>query len=105
MQRNGVSGNLFQLIKSFLSGKFQRVLLNVQTSDWETVQAGMPQDSVLGPLFFLIYINDLTDNLNSTVKLFADDTSLFSEICDPLETANVLNNDFRKIGRTMENGF
>ena len=96
-EKNSVSGNLFQLIKSFLSGRFQRVLLNGQTSDWETIQAGVPQGSILGPLFFLIYINDLTDNLNSNVKLFADDTSLFSEICDPLETANVLNNDLRKI--------
>ena len=56
----------------------------------------------MGPLFFLIYINDLTDNLNSNVKLFADDTSLFSEICDPLETTNVLNNDLRKIREWAE---
>ena len=97
LKQNGVSGNLFQLIKSFLSGRFQRVLLNGQTSDWETIQAGVPQGSILGPLFFIIYINDLTNNLNSNVKLFADDTSLFSGICDPLETANVLNNDLRKI--------
>ena len=102
LEKNGVSGNLFQLIKSFLSGRFQRVLLNGQTSDWETIQAGVPQGSILGPLFFLIYINDLTDNLNSNVKLFADDTSLFSEICDPLETANVLNNDLRKIREWAE---
>ena len=42
LKQNGVSGNLFQLITSFLSGKFQRVLLNGQTSDWETIQAGVP---------------------------------------------------------------
>ena len=83
MEKIGVSGNLFQLIKSFLSVRFQRVLLNGQTSDWETIQAGVPQGSILGPLFFLIYINDLTGNLNSNIKLFADDTSPFSEICDP----------------------
>ena len=80
-----------------MSGRFQRVLLNVQTPDWETIQAGVPQGSILGPLFFLIYINDLTDNLRSKVKLFVDDASLFLEICDPLETANVPNNDLRKI--------
>ena len=85
-----------------MSDRFQRVLPNGQTSDWETIQAGVPQGSILGPLFFLIYINDLTDNLNSNVKLFADDTSLFSEICDPLETANVLNNDLRKIREWAE---
>ena len=102
LEKYGVSGNLFQLIKSSLSGRFQRVLLNGQTSDWETIQAGVPQGSILGPLFFLIYINDLTDNLNSNAKLFANDTSLFSEISDPLETANVLNNDLRKIREWTE---
>ena len=85
------------MLKSILSGRFQRVLLNGQTSHWAIIKVGVPQDSTLGPLFFLIYINDLTDNLNSNVKLFADDTFLFSEICDPSETANVLNNDLRKI--------
>ena len=62
----------------------------------------MPQCSILGPLFFLIYFNDLTGNLNSNVKLFVDDTSLFSEICDQLETENVLNNDLRKIRKRDE---
>ena len=97
LKQNSVSGNLFQLITSFLTDTFQRVLLNGQISNLETIQAGVPQGSYLEPLFFLIYINDLTDNLNSNVKLFADDTSVFSKICDPLETANVLNNDLRKI--------
>ena len=55
-KQNGINGNLFQLIKRFLSGRFQRVLLNGQTSDWETIQAGVPQGSILGPLFVLIYI-------------------------------------------------
>ena len=67
------------------------------TFDWETIQAGVPQGSILGTLFFLIYISDLRNNLNSNVKLFADNTSIFSEIWDLLETANVLNNDLRKI--------
>ena len=55
LKQNGVSGNLFQLIKSFLSSKFHRNLLNGQTSDWETIQAGVPQGSILGPLFAVIY--------------------------------------------------
>ena len=56
LKQNGVNENLVQLIKSFLSGRFQRVLLNGQTSDWETAQAVVPQGSILGLLFFLIYI-------------------------------------------------
>ena len=53
-KQNGVSRNLFQLVTSFLSDKYQRVLLNGQTSNWETTQAGAPQGSILGPIFFLI---------------------------------------------------
>ena len=57
----------------------------------------VPQGSILGPLFFLIYINDLSDELFSTVKLFADDTSLFSVVCDSNISAYELNNDMQKI--------
>ena len=73
----GISGNLLSLLKSFLSSRFQRVVLNGQCSSWLSVEAGVLQGSILGPLLFLIYINDLPGNLQSTVKLFADDTSLF----------------------------
>ena len=93
----GVSDSLLNLTKSFLSNRFQRVLLNGQTSKWLPVKAGVPQGSILGPLFFLIYINDLSDELVSTVKLFADDTSLFSVVCDSNISAYELNNDMQKI--------
>ena len=55
LKQNGVSGDLFQLIKSFLRGKFQKVLRNGQMSDWETIQAGILQGSIL-KTFILIYI-------------------------------------------------
>ena len=97
VKQNGVSGNLLGLIKSFLSDRVQRVTLNGKTSDWECIRAGVPQGSILEPLFFLIYINDLATDLKSNVKLFADDTSLFSIVSDPLETANILNEDLDKI--------
>ena len=79
------------------SDRVQRVTHNEKTSNWECIWAGVPQGSILGPLFFLIYINDLATDLKSNVKLFADDTSLFSIVSDPLETANILNKDLDKI--------
>ena len=56
----------------------QRVVLNKQVSPWTSIEAGVPQGSIFEPLLFLIYINDLSDDLSATAKLFADDTSLFS---------------------------
>ena len=78
LKSNGIDGDLFKLIKSFLNNRCQRVVLNGQSSVWKSVTAGVAQGSVLGPLFFLIYINDLPLGLATNVKLFADDTSLFS---------------------------
>ena len=86
----GISGNLLSLLKSFLSNRFQRVVLNDRCSSWSSVLAGVPHGFILGPLLFLIYINDLPDNLQSTVKLLADDTSLFSTVYDPNISASQL---------------
>ena len=97
LNQYGISENLLRLIKCFLKNRKQRVALNGQTSSWTNVLAGVPQGSILGPLFFLIYINDLSDDLSSNPKLFADDTSLFSVVHDKNTSANELNNDLRKI--------
>ena len=102
LKQIGVSQNLFGLTKRFLSDRVERVTLNGKTSDWERTGAGVPQGSILGPLFSLIYINDLATDLKSIVKLFADHTSLFSIVSDLLETANILNEDLDKIRRWAE---
>ena len=91
------------MFQSFLSDWQQRVVLNGQHSKWAPVLAGVPQGSILGPQLLLIYINDLSENLESSTKLFADDTSLFSTVCDLLESANLLN-DFLKNQNGLSNG-
>ena len=94
---NGIQGNVYNLLSSFLSNRYQRVLLNGQSSNWAKISAGVPQGSILGPLLFLVYISDISLNLKSSVKLFADDTSLFSVVVDPNISATTLNNDLVKI--------
>ena len=78
-----IDGNFLKLVKSFLSNKYQRAVLNDQASSWADVKAGFPQVPIVGPLFFLIYINDLSENLKATAKHFADDTSTFHFVKDP----------------------
>ena len=85
----GISGNLLNLFCSFLNDRQQRVVLNGQLSNWTPILAVVLQGSILGPLLFLIYVNDLPDNLNSLIKLFADETSLFSTAYDPNHSAKV----------------
>ena len=94
----GISGELYNL-ENYLSDRFQRVLLNGQASSWRPVLAGVPQGSILGPLLFLIYINDLPNELKSNAKLFADDTSLFTIVQDKTESANILSNDLSEISK------
>ena len=77
LNQKGVAGDL---LDTFLKERKQIVVLNGQYSKWTNVEAGVRQGSILGPLLFLIYINDLPENLVSNSKLFADDTSLFSVI-------------------------
>ena len=82
LSRNGISGNLLYLLKDFLKYRKQRVVLNGQNSSWKGITSGVPQGSILGPLLFFVYINDLPHGLSSNCKLFADDISLFSVVHD-----------------------
>ena len=97
MKLLGITGPPLKLIQSFLNNRLQRVVLNGQNSSWTPVFAGVLQGSVLGPLFFLIYINDLAEGISSTAKRFADDTSLFSVVNNIDESANQMNMDLEKI--------
>ena len=97
LKQNGIKDKLLCLLIDFLKNRPQRAALNGQFSSWTKVNAGVPQGSILGPLLFLIYINDLPNGLQSNPKLFADDTSLFSTVQDITTSTVSLNNDLTKI--------
>ena len=96
LKQNNISGKLFDIITDFLNFRKQRVVLNGQYSSWTSIQAGVPQGLILGPLLFLIYINDLCNDLTTNVKLFADD-ALFSIFHNMNTSATNLSNDLKKI--------
>ena len=95
----GISSPLLILIKSFLTNRFQRVVLNGQTSKWKNILAGVPQSSILGPIVFLIFINDIPEGIQSNIKIFADDTSIFSVLKDRISASITLNEDLYLISK------
>ena len=99
LRHNGVDGKLLELFKSYLANRKQRVVINGSESEWGDIDAGVPQGSVLGPLLFLIYINDLENGIKSEIKFFADDTSLFSVVRDANISADDLNHDLNLISQ------
>ena len=84
-------------VTDFLKKAKQRVVLNGQNYKWSNISATVPQGSILGPRLFLIYINDLFDNLSSNPKRFADDTLLFSVVHDVYQSGINVNDDLEKI--------
>ena len=97
----GISGQIFGLISSFLSNRRLRVVLDGKSSQEYPVNAGVPQGSILGPTLFLLYINDLPDDVICNIAIYADDTTLYSK-CDQasdlwqqLELASELESDLR----------
>ena len=79
---DGISGNLKYTITDFSNSRTQEVALNGQIFLWTSIEAGLTQGSTLKPLLFSVYINDLSDDLITDLKLFANDTSLFSVVHD-----------------------
>ena len=93
----GIHGTLLSWFSDYLSNRRQRVVLPGTHSDWINIEAGVPQGSILGPLLFLIYINDITSEIQSEIKLFADDTSLSIIIDNPERANRTLSSDINKI--------
>ena len=99
LEQNCVSGPVLLLLQNYLANRKQRVVLNGSSSTFYPIESGVPQGSVLGPLLFLVYINDLEDNIKSKIKLFADDTMLFSIVHNPALSAAELNYDLHVISQ------
>ena len=95
----GIKSPLLSLIKLFLSNRFQRVVLNGQSSCWKEILADVPQGSILGPLLFLIFINDIPQGIQSNIFFFADDTSIFSVMKNSISASATLNEDLLLISK------
>ena len=93
----GIRGQLLEWFKDYLTNRKQAVILKGSISTYRPVLAGVPQGSVLGPVLFLIYINDIVQDIQSSVKLFADDTSMYLGLEDTTTRTNILNSDLDKI--------
>ena len=88
----GVTGNVLQWFKNYLSE-------TKSCTAWNFIKAGFTQGSILGPLLFLVYINDIVTDIGSNIRLFADETSLYVVVDNPLVAAETLNADLEKISR------
>ena len=84
LRREGVHPKICSWVQSFLTGRTQKVLIEGESSETVSVTSGVPQGSVLGPLLFLVYINDMPENTKcATIRLFADDTVAYLAVkCD-----------------------
>ena len=95
----GISGNLLDWFTNYLFKRRQRVVLPGVESLWTFIKAGVPQGSILGPLLFLLFINDIVNEIHANIQLFADDTSLYLIVEHPDVTAQLLNIDLETIAK------
>ena len=93
----GVQSKLIDLLKDYLSNRKQRVIINGASLSWKPIKSGVPQGSVLGPLLFLVFINDLPEHLICNPKLFADDVSLNAIMYDEKYSTENIEHDLKLI--------
>ena len=93
LSQYGVNGQLLEWVRDYLAHRQHSVIVGSAKSFSRPVNAGVPQGSVLGPLFFLVYVNDISHNLLSISRLFADDTSLACSASNVNDIEGILNHD------------
>ena len=98
MQSYGINPQCTEWVASFLTNRKQKVTVNGVDSEWRDVISGIPQGSVLGPLLFVIYINDMPATLDSDAFLFADDTKIFRIIREESDSG-ILQNDLERVNK------
>ena len=96
LEAYGIGENILDWISSFLKGRKQRVVIKGTASSWVDVLSGVPQGNVLGSILFLIYINNIIDNLKCNAYLFADDMKLFTDVKNNSDALK-LQNDFNLV--------
>ena len=91
LKAHGIGNDVFNWIEKWLTHRRQRVIVDGEISNWKSVLSGVPQGSVLGPILFLIYINDLEDDISSKVLKFADDTKVFRKVTNDTDKQSLQN--------------
>ena len=97
LEQHGIGGALLKWFRNFLTNRQQRVVVRGSYSKWTNVTSGVPQGTILGPILFLIYINDLPNEIVSHVKLFADDTKVYRKLSDPENDGEILQSDLNRM--------
>ena len=95
---------LLDWFSDYLDNRFQRVVVQGAQSDWTGIKTGVPHGSILGLLLFLIYINDIVEDIGSVIRHFADASSLCLVVDNPIDASNVLNSDLNKIHLWAKHG-
>ena len=101
LKAHGIGDSITDWIEQWLTDRRQRVVVDGEVSNWKSVLSGVPQGSVLGPILFLIYINDLDDSITSNVLKFADDTKLFRKVNTDVDKQH-LQNDLDRLVKWSE---
>ena len=103
LNKYGIDGPLLLWFRHFLTNRQQRVGIRGTYSNWSAVTSGVPQGTILGPILFLIYVNDIPSIVNSSVKLFADDTKISRELSHDSDSS-VLQSDLDSLEQLTRNG-